>query len=204
MLTCGAQISTFINDYSNALARANVFDAKVKADASAISSDYADIVALSIRQTLGACEITVSKTSSGAFNTSDITTFMKEISSDGVSLLRVLTCFEMPYSSIPQQNTNTVDVIFPAWPLFLYTNPVIGKQLLLPLFEYQATGQYPNKWAVHDIGAHYPQAIGHNDGRDEAMQVEESGNMLIMTLSYVQKTGDTALLQQYVSGPTKH
>ena len=36
------------------------------------------------------------------------------------------------------------------------------------------------------------------------MQVEESGNMLIMTLSYVQKTGDTALLQQYVSGPIKH
>ena len=101
MLTCGAQISTFINDYSNALARANAFDAKVKADASAISSDYADIVALSIRQTLGACEITVSKTSSGAFNTSDITTFMKEISSDGVSILQVLTCFEMPYSSIP-------------------------------------------------------------------------------------------------------
>ncbi|TFK92183.1 DUF1793-domain-containing protein [Polyporus arcularius HHB13444] len=177
--TVASAISTFINDYSNALARAKAFDAKVKADASKISSDYADIVALSIRQTLGACEITVSKTSSGAFNTSDVTTFMKEISSDG--------------------NTNTVDVIFPAWPLFLYTNPVIGKQLLLPLFEYQATGQYPNKWAVHDIGAHYPQAIGHNDGKDEAMQVEESGNMLIMTLSYVQKTGDIALLKQFFS-----
>ena len=105
---------------------------------------------------------------------------MKEISSDG--------------------NLNTVDVIYPAWPVFLYTNPALGRQLLAPLFEYQSTGQYPNKWAVHDIGAHYPQAIGHNDGKDEAMQVEESGNMLIMTLSYVQKTGDTALLRQYVSG----
>ena len=50
------------------------------------------------------------------------------------------------------QNTNTVDVIFPAWPLFLYTNPEIGKQLLLPLFDYQETGQYPNKWALHDMG----------------------------------------------------
>ncbi len=50
------------------------------------------------------------------------------------------------------QNVNTVDVIFPAWPLFLYTNPTLGKQLLLPLFEYQATGQYPNKWSVHDMG----------------------------------------------------
>lgn len=45
-----------------------------------------------------------------------------------------------------------MDVIFPSWPLFLYTNPVIGKQLLLPLFEYQASGQYPNAWAVHDMG----------------------------------------------------
>ena len=47
---------------------------------------------------------------------------------------------------------NTVDVIFPAYPAFLYTNPNLVKYLLLPLFEYQATGQYPNKWAVHDMG----------------------------------------------------
>ncbi|KAH9943507.1 uncharacterized protein BXZ73DRAFT_97546 [Epithele typhae] len=171
-------ISSFIKDYSNALSRANAFDAKVAADANKISSDYADIVALSIRQTLGACEITISKNADGSFNTNDITTFMKEISSDG--------------------NTNTVDVIFPSWPLFLYTNPEIGKQLLLPLFQYQASGQYPNPWAVHDIGAHYPMAIGHNDGQDEAMQVEESGNMLIMTLSYIQKTNDTSLVTSFV------
>ena len=50
------------------------------------------------------------------------------------------------------QNMNTIDVIFPAWPIFLYTNPVIGKLLLLPHYEYQASGQYPNKWALHDMG----------------------------------------------------
>ena len=36
-------------------------------------------------------------------------------------------------------------------------------------------------------------------GNDEAMQVEESGNMLIMTFSYAQKTGDLSLLRTYVS-----
>ena len=51
------------------------------------------------------------------------------------------------------QAISTTDVIYPAWPLFLYTNAAIGKALLLPLLEYQATGQYPNKWAVHDLGA---------------------------------------------------
>lgn len=172
-----AAISSFLGDYSNALSRAKTFDAKVQGDASKISADYASLVALSVRQAFGATEITASRNGDGSINTSDVLMFMKEISSDG--------------------NVNTVDVIFPSWPIFLYTNPNLGKYLLLPLFEYQATGQYPNKWSVHDMGAHYPQALGHNDGNDEAMPVEESGNMLIMTLSYVQKTGDKSLINSY-------
>lgn len=48
-------------------------------------------------------------------------------------------------------------------------------------------------------GSHYPQALGHNDGKDEQMPVEESGNMLIMTLSYTQATNDTSLISRYVS-----
>ena len=47
---------------------------------------------------------------------------------------------------------NTVDVIYGTWPLFLYTNATIGKQLLLPLLEYQASGQYLNQWCVHNMG----------------------------------------------------
>ncbi|KAF7301796.1 DUF1793-domain-containing protein [Mycena indigotica] len=175
--TSDAVISSFLGDYSAALGRANTFDAKVQSDASKISADYAGVVAISIRQSLSANEITLSKTSSGAFNTSDVIVFMKEISSDG--------------------NVNTVDVIFPAWPIFLYTNPQLGKFLLEGLFRYQASGQYPNKWSVHDLGSSYPKALGHNDGGDEAMPVEESGNMVIMALSYAQKTGDLSHLQRY-------
>ncbi|PPQ83295.1 hypothetical protein CVT25_004034 [Psilocybe cyanescens] len=172
-----AVISSFLGDYKNALTRAQAFDNKVNSDATKISADYASIVALSIRQALGATEITISKNSDGTFNTNDVLVFMKEISSDG--------------------NVNTVDVIFPAWPVLLYTNPTLGKFLLEGLFRYQATGQYPNKWSVHDLGASYPNAVGHNDGKDEAMPVEESGNMVIMALSYAQKTGDLSQIQQY-------
>ena len=57
--------------------RAQSFDAQVQADADKISSDYAGLVALSIRQTFGATEITLSKNSGGTFNTSDVMTFMK-------------------------------------------------------------------------------------------------------------------------------
>ncbi|KZP06336.1 DUF1793-domain-containing protein [Athelia psychrophila] len=175
--TVAAVITDFINGYSTALSTANTFDAQVVSDATKISADYASLVELSIRQAIGAIEITISKTSAGAWDTTDVIVFMKEISSDG--------------------NVNTVDVIFPAWPILLYTNPTLGKYLLVGLFEYQASGQYPNKWSVHDLGANYPKAIGHNDGKDEAMPVEECGNMLIMTLSHAQKTGDNSLLTTY-------
>lgn len=50
------------------------------------------------------------------------------------------------------QNVNTVDVLFPAWSAFLYTNPALCKYLLEPLLAYQATGQYPNTYAMHDVG----------------------------------------------------
>ncbi|KAJ7044481.1 DUF1793-domain-containing protein [Mycena alexandri] len=175
--TSAAVISSFLDDYSAALARATAFDAQVQRDAGKISADYAAVVALSIRQAFASTELTLSKTSTGAFNTTDIILFMKEISSDG--------------------NVNTVDVIFPAWSIFLYTNPALGKYLLEGLFRYQATGLYPNPWSTHDLGASYPKALGHNDGLDEAMPVEESGNMVIMALSYAQKSGDISQLQRY-------
>lgn len=175
--TSAAVVSSFLGDFTAALSRAKTFDGQVQTDASKISADYASVVALSIRQAFAATELTLSKTSTGAFNMSDIILFMKEISSDG--------------------NVNTVDVIFPAWPIFLYTNPALGKYLLEGLFRYQATGLYPNKWSVHDLGSSYPKALGHNDGADEAMPVEESGNMLIMALSYAQKTGDHSHLTRY-------
>ena len=71
------QISTFLNDYANALARAKAFDAQVKSDATKISTDYASVVALSIRQAFGATEITVSKNSDGSFDASNTLMFMK-------------------------------------------------------------------------------------------------------------------------------
>jgi hypothetical protein len=116
---------------------------------------YEDIVALSARQVLGATQF------SGTAE--DPIIFLKEISSNG--------------------NFQTVDVIFPSFPFFLYTNPQWLLYLLNPLIEHQLSGQYPNKYSMHDLGAHFPNATGHADGRDEYMPVEECGDMLIMGLA---------------------
>ncbi|CCA68621.1 probable glutaminase A [Serendipita indica DSM 11827] len=170
-------INAFHTDYSDALARAKSLDTKFSSDAAEISDAYDGVVSLSLRQAFAAMELTVSKNSDGSLNHSDILLFQKEISSSG--------------------NVNTVDVVFPTWPLFLYLNPSLSKYILLPYFQYQSTGLYPNAWAVHDMGASYPKAIGHNDGKDEPMPLEECGNMLIMTLSHYQRTGDISLISTY-------
>lgn len=102
--------------------------------------------------------------------------FIKEISSDG--------------------DIQTVDVIFPAHPIFLYLNPELLKLLLDPLFEHQESGHYPNPWSIHDLGL-FPNAVGFPDGKDEAMPIEECSNMIIMTLAYALRSGNRQYLVKH-------
>ncbi|KAI1280140.1 hypothetical protein F5Y07DRAFT_356022 [Xylaria sp. FL0933] len=144
------------DDYETAVYLAHDYSDQLAKDAYASGSkDYQDIAALSARQVLGATQF------SGTPDSPII--FLKEISSNG--------------------NFQTVDVIFPAFPFFLYTNPQWLAYLLEPLLEHQLSGQYPNDYSMHDLGAHFPNATGHSDGKDEYMPVEECGDMLIMGLA---------------------
>ncbi|KAL8668694.1 MAG: hypothetical protein Q9168_006691, partial [Polycauliona sp. 1 TL-2023] len=145
-------------DYDTAASLASNYSAQLAIDAyKSGSDDYVDIVALTARQVMGATVF------SGTPD--DPILFMKEISSNG--------------------NFQTIDVIFPSFPFFLYTNPRWLAYLLEPLIEHILSGQYPNKYAMHDLGYHFPNATGHADGRDEYMPVEECGNILIMGLALV-------------------
>ncbi|KAL9101792.1 MAG: hypothetical protein Q9163_002988 [Psora crenata] len=145
-------------DFHNAAKLAANYSAQLAQDAfESGSEDYVDIAALTARQVIGATSF------SGTPDNPIL--FIKEISSNG--------------------NFQTVDVIFPAFAFFLYTNPRWLAYLLEPLIEHTLSGQYPNKYAMHDLGAHFPNATGHPDGRDEYMPVEECGNILIMGLAIV-------------------
>ncbi|KAJ6011320.1 hypothetical protein N7451_002732 [Penicillium sp. IBT 35674x] len=144
------------NDHAVAASLAANYSAQVADDAYLSGAeDYVDIVALSARQVMGAT------TFSGTPDNPLL--FLKEISSNG--------------------NFQTIDVIFPAFPFFLYTNPRWLAYLLEPLIEHMLSGQYPNTYAMHDLGTHFPNATGHPDGKDEYMPVEECGNILIMGLA---------------------
>ena len=145
-------------DYHNAFSLAANYSSQLAKDAyESGSDDYVDIVALTARQVMGA--------TSFAGTPDNPILFLKEISSNG--------------------NFQTIDVIYPAFPFFLYTNPRWLTYMLEPLIEHTLSGQYPNDYAMHDLGAHFPNATGHPDGRDEYMPVEECGNILIMGLAIV-------------------
>ena len=173
-LTC--QLDFFYHDYVEANKLSSEFDDRVARDSiAAAGQDYLTITSLSGRQAFAATQLT------GTIEEPYL--FMKEISSNG--------------------NMNTVDVIFPAHPVFLYTNPELLLLLLKPLYEIQESGNYPNAYAMHDIGTHYPNATGHPDGNDEPMPLEECGNMVIMALAYALKSGNTTYLNDHYTKLTQ-
>ncbi|KAI9374110.1 hypothetical protein BJX61DRAFT_532670 [Aspergillus egyptiacus] len=160
----------FHHDYEKASTLSSSLDDRIAQDSIAVAGqDYLTITSLSFRQTFAATQLCGTPENSYLF--------MKEISSNG--------------------NMNTVDVIFPAHPVFLYTNPELLRLLMRPHFEIQESGNYPNSYAMHDIGAHYPNATGHPDGNDEPMPLEECGNMVIMALAYALKANDTEYLEEH-------
>lgn len=135
-----AALSFFHKDYSESEKLSMQLDEKISKDSKAAGGDnYATLTTLAARQAFGATQLVGTEEKHYLF--------LKEISSNG--------------------NTQTVDVIYPASPIFYYTNPELVKLLLDPHFENQESGHYPNKFAIHDLGTHYPNATGHEDGQDE-------------------------------------
>ncbi|KAI8956632.1 glutaminase GtaA [Daldinia sp. FL1419] len=159
----------FYNDYDEVSKLSTDLDNKVASDSiAAAGQNYLTLTSLSVRQTFGALQFTGTD--------SDPLVFLKEISSNS--------------------DIQTVDVIFPAIPLILYTNPSLLDYMLKPLFLNQENGHYPNTNAIHDLGT-FPVAKGYPDGSDEPMPLEECGNMIIMVLAYAQRTNDNDYLAQH-------
>ena len=164
-----AAVVSFYHDYAHALDVSARLDEQIRRDSEAAAGrEYALITTLAVRQTFGALQY--------AGTPAKPYIFLKEISSNS--------------------DIQTVDVIFPAYPIFLYLNATLGRFLLEPLFENQESGAYPNAYAEHDLGT-FPIAKGYPAGDDEPMPLEECGNMIIMALAYAQRTGDNEYLAKH-------
>ncbi|EME88080.1 uncharacterized protein MYCFIDRAFT_128594 [Pseudocercospora fijiensis CIRAD86] len=168
-------IPAHYDEYHEALKNSSEWDSTLRAD---IDNYYA-ILALSARQVMGGYVLTDRMhLPNETEESSEPMLFQKEISSNG--------------------NVNTVDVIFPAMPFFLYANPMLLKWVMDPLFLYQESNYYPNAHSIHDIGSHFPNATGHLDGADESMTVEECGNMIIMAYAVFKFMNDSSKGFEYL------
>jgi hypothetical protein len=156
----------FHADLPAAQRRADRLDARITSDAEAAGGTaYAGLCAISLRQAYGGTELV-------AGPGGQPWAFLKEISSDG--------------------NVSTIDVLYPASPVWIYADPGYLGLLLEPLLAYAETGGWPKTFAEHDLGSSYPVASGHNNGQEEDMPVEESSNMLIMSAAYAQRVPSAA------------
>ncbi|KAJ5108304.1 hypothetical protein N7456_004979 [Penicillium angulare] len=169
-------VTYFLDDYDDANSESTDFDNLISdTGSSSFGSNYSDILALSVRQVYGGTELTIPNES---LDTSETRAFIKEISSDG--------------------NINTVDVIYATFPIFYILSPAYLKLLIGPVFEYMATDAYSENYAVHDLGANYPNATGHVSS-GESMPIEESGNIIFLTYAYQLASGETDLYDTYSS-----
>jgi hypothetical protein len=154
--TFDSMLNFFWNDINNALTTADALDMRILSDATASGGQsYADILAMSLRQAYAGNEFAGTK--------EDPLYYQKEISSGGFM--------------------QTVDVIYPATPMFYYLNITYLKLLLDPLFYQMENGVWTRPFAMHDIGGRFPNATGQGYGGD--MPVEESGNMLMMVADII-------------------
>ena len=159
-------IKNATRDYTATLGKLDEYDQNlIDALSTAASPYYTTIASLVFRQTFGSCKLVWNAEQGIPWY------FMKEVSSSG--------------------DLSTVDVIFPASPLFLYTNPYLMELLLLPILAYannETSVPYSLAWAPHHLGI-YP--IGDiTPEQQEQMPVEETGNLLMIIaalVSYSQK-----------------
>ncbi|KAF9071443.1 DUF1793-domain-containing protein [Rhodocollybia butyracea] len=168
-------MGAFMSDASGALSRATTLDGKIVSAANGISSNYADLVSLASRQVMAGMEITVG-TNNGQINNSDVLFFMKDTGNS--------------------QRTNPVEVMYAAFPAFLYLNASWTAYLLEPLLQFESSSLYSQSFASSDLGNAFPAAIG-DTAPAVFSAIESTSDILTMAWAHTTFTGDLSLISRY-------
>jgi hypothetical protein len=168
----GQLLEAAAQQYESIKRRAENFDREFTADLG--GPRYAELCALTYREAIGAHKLALGPAGRPMF-------FPKENFSNG--------CIA------------TVDVIYPAAPIFALLSNDLLKATCTPVFEYARTDRWKFPFAPHDLGT-YPKANGQVYGGGEKteenqMPVEESGNMLLLAGLISKIDGDAHYVHRY-------
>lgn len=161
-----------VQEYLGLAAQCRQFDDELMADLRQVGGEkYAQLCALAYRQAFAAHKLVVDIDGTPLF-------FPKENFSNG--------CIA------------TVDVIYPAAPIFLLFNIELLKASVTPVLQYALMPRWRFPFAPHDLGT-YPLANGQVYGGGEIseenqMPVEECGNMLLLVyaIAYAEENAEYA------------
>ena len=168
-------LKTSVDEYGSLSSQCKQFDEQLMADLQRAGGEqYAQLTALAYRQAFAAHKLVADIDGTPLF-------FPKENFSNG--------CIA------------TVDVIYPAAPLFLLFNVDLVKAMVTPVFQYASMKRWPFPFAPHDLGT-YPHANGQVYGGGEVseenqMPVEECGNMLILAYAISRAEGTAEYASRY-------
>ncbi|MBM4161881.1 MAG: DUF4965 domain-containing protein [Ignavibacteria bacterium] len=166
-----------VQEYGALSSQCKTFDEELMADLGRVGGEqYALLAALAYRQAIAAQKLTA-----------DI---------DGTPLL-------FPKENFSNGCIATVDVIYPAAPIFMLFNVDLLKATVTPVFQYASMKQWRFPFAPHDLGT-YPHANGQVYGGGEVseenqMPVEECGNMLILAYAIAHMEGTAEYASRYWS-----
>jgi hypothetical protein len=168
-------LQTASQQYASLAKRCKAFDEELMADLTRVGgAGYARLCALSYRQAIAGHKLAAAP--------------------DGRPMLFAKECFSNGCIA-------TVDVIYPAAPIFMLFSNDLLKASVTPVLDYAAMKRWKHPFAPHDLGT-YPKANGQVYGGGERteenqMPVEESGNLLIVAAVICQLDGNTTYVENY-------
>ena len=176
-----ALLRTAAKDYQDLSRRCDAFDRRLTADLIKVGGPgYANLCALAYREAIGAHKLAAAP--------------------DGRPML-------FPKENFSNGCIATVDVTYPAAPIFaLFSNDLL-KASVAPVLDYAASGRWKFDFAPHDLGT-YPKADGQVYGGGERterdqMPVEESGNLLLVAAVIAELDGNTKYAQRLLAATGK-
>lgn len=181
-----SEIAKAFGDYEILLEKCERFSDKLFSDAvKAGGEKYAEILLLSLRQTVAAHKVVIDE--------------------DGELVYISKECFSNGCAA-------TVDVSYPSIPMFLIYNPELIRGMMRPIYKFAESDMWNFDFAPHDAGT-YPIIDRQRYGIDKSdktkynpnmqMPVEECGNMIIMEAVTAVASGDFSFAVSHIDTLSK-
>lgn len=172
-------IDGFIGDFEDAWTRMLELESKIVIDTAGLPGDYySTVLSYATRLVFSSTVLTVGEAPDGTLDPTDVMMFMKNT------------------GTLSSTNrVNPVEVLYDAFPMFMYFDPTLGGPLLEPLLRYQSSQYYTQPFAALDAGSSYPNTTFSSPTHQQG--IEQTANMLIMMYAYARSSGNGTSIQTY-------